>query len=342
MHQQLARAVFVALCVSTACSRGSSDSPRTESPLAPSAANLAVQGSCQTITGNSGVLSLKHDLSGFDSYCLRIAGGSGELNCLGHDIQSLELSDVHGMTVHNCRMRGLMSSRSSDITVVDNVFTADTRKTVATVLHFKDGTNNRVVANTIDGSWGLQPFPPGGFPPGADDGILIENDANLLIEGNTIHNVWDCGVERLGNRTDPVTIRGNTITFAGECGIGGWFAAGWSDALIIDNTVEASGSFASIYYSPNQNRGVDHITFRNNVFEGNRFRNPWRPGAASVRIDYVTGTSRLPVDIGNNIFRNNDFGGNILAPQLAPAFGFVDGGDNICREDGKSALRCVR
>jgi hypothetical protein len=65
-------------------------------------------------------------------------------------------------------------------------------------------------------------------------------------------------------------------------------------------------------------------------------------GVPSVNIDYVTGTARFPLDIGNNIFRNNDFGGDILAPRLAPAFGFVDGGENICRQDGTASLACVR
>jgi hypothetical protein len=312
------------------------------SPLAPSISALAVSASCQSITGNTGLLALKQDLSGPDSSCLRLIGGSGDLDCMGHDIQSLDLTDVHDMTVRNCRMRGVTSTRSTGITLTNNTMTADTRKTVASVVRFAEGSNNRVAQNTIDGGWRGQPYPIGGYPPGADDGIIIENDANLVIEGNTIRNVWDCGIERLGNRTDPVTIRYNDIANAAECGIGGWFSAGWQDSLITDNAVSTSAAFAEIYFSPNQNKGVDHITFRNNVFEHNRFLNPLGNVTASVKIDYVTGTSRLPLDIGNNIFRDNDFGGDIPAPRLAPAFGFVDGGANVCRQDGKSALACVR
>jgi Right handed beta helix region len=336
------RVALLALCVSTACSRGASNLPKATSPFAPSTSDLGVQGSCQTIVDNTGTLALKQDLSGNDTSCLRLVGGSGDLDCQGHDVQSIELTDVHGLTIHNCRMQGVSSTRSSNVTLVGNVLTADTRKTVATVVRFADGTNNRVIDNTIDGSWRGQKYPFGGYPPGADDGIVIENDANLLIEGNAIRNVWDCGIERLGNRTDPITIRDNAITNAAECGLGGWFSSGWRDSIIADNTVSNSGAFARIYFSATQNKGVDHITFRNNVFENNRFQYPSSMGVPSVNIDYLTATARMPLDIGNNIFRNNDFGSDILAPRLSPASGFVDGGENICRQDGKSSLTCVR
>src|SRR5262245_2195960 len=336
------RAAILVLCASSACSRVASTPSNAGSPLAPSATALTAQRSCQTIEGNTGTLTLKQDLSGIDSYCLRLVGGSGELDCMGHDVQGLALTDVHGLTVRNCRMREVVSTRSTGITLTNNIMTADTRKTVGTVVRFTEGASNRIVQNTIDGSWRGQPYPVGGYPPGADDGIIIENDANLVIEGNTIRNVWDCGIERLGNRTDAVTIRHNDIANAGECGIGGWFSAGWQDSLIADNTVSTSGAFAEIYFSPNQNKGVDHIAFRNNVLENNRFVNPLGNVTASVKIDYVNGTSRLPLDIGSNIFRNNDFGGDIPAPRLAPASGFVDGGANVCRQDAKSALACVR
>jgi hypothetical protein len=342
MPQRFPRAALLALCVLTGCSRAASDSPKATSPVAPSSSGLSAQGSCQTIVDNTGTLLLKQDLSGFDPYCLRLVGGSGELNCQGHDVQGIDVSDVHGLTIRNCRMQGFSSTRSSDVTLVGNVLTADTRKTVATVVRFAEGTNNRVIDNTIDGSWRGQKYPFGGYPPGADDGIIIENDANLLIERNEIRNVWDCGIERLGNRTDPITIRNNGITNAAECGLGGWFSAGWRDSIVADNTVSNSGAFARIYFSATQNKGVDHITFRNNVFENNRFQYPSSMGVPSVNIDYLTATARMPLDIGNNIFRNNDFGSDIPAPRLAPAVGFVDGGENICRQDAKSALTCVR
>src|SRR5262245_39404730 len=342
LPQKFHRAALIALCLSTGCSRGSADVKQAASPLAPSVSGLAVQGSCRTIADNSGTLLLKQDLSGFDSFCLRFVGGSGELNCQGHDVQGIDVSDVHGLTIRNCRMRGFSSTRSTDVMLVDNVLIAETQNTVGTVVRFSEGSNNRIVQNTIDGSWRGQKYPFGGYPPGADDGILFENDANLLIEGNVIRNVWDCGIERLGNRTDPITIRNNNIVNAADCGIGSWFSAGWQDSVIVDNTVTSSGSFAHIYFSSTQNRGVDHITFRNNVFANNRFHYPSSMGVPSVNIDYLTAATRLPMDIGNNVFRNNDFGGDILAPRLAPAGGFVDGGANVCRQDVKSARSCVR
>lgn len=341
MRHTLPLATILTLCLSS-CARSASNAQRAESPFVPSGANLSVSSACQTIVNNTGTLALKQDLSGADPYCLKLAGGSGELDCLGHDVQGLELTDVQNLTIRNCRMRLVIATRTTGVTLANSVITADPYRTLDAVVHFLDGSNNRIVQNTIDGSWAGQRHPLGGYPPGADDGIAIENEGNLLIEGNTIRNVWDCGIERLGNRTDPVTIRSNDISNAAECGIGSWFAAGWQDSLIMDNTVSTSGKFGEFYYSPTQNRGVDHIAFRNNVFENNRFNNQLDRALPSVSIDYVTGTSRFPIDIGNNIFRNNDFGGDLLAPRLAPAFGFVDGGENVCRQDGKSSLACVR
>src|SRR4029453_3858061 len=226
MPQRFPRAALLALCVLTGCSRAASDPPKATSPVAPSSAGLGAQGSCQTIVDNTGTLLLKQDLSGFYPSCLRLGGGSGELNCQGPDVQGIDVSDVHGLTIRNCRMQGFSSTRSNNVTLVGNVLTADTRKTVGTVVRFAEGTDNRVIENTIDGSWRGQKYPFGGYPPGADDGVIIENDANLLIERNAIRNVWDCGIERLGNRTDPITIRKNDITNAAECAIAGWFLAG--------------------------------------------------------------------------------------------------------------------
>lgn len=342
MRHTLPAALIVALCLSSACARSASNAPRSESPVAPSGSNLSVQSTCQTVANNTGALALKQDLSGADPYCLKFTGGSGDLDCMGHDIQGLELTDVHDLTIRNCRMRLVVATRATGVTLANNTITADVYKTIDAVVHFSDGSNNRIVQNTIDGSWAGQAHPLGGYPLGADDGIVIENDTNLLIEGNIIRNAWDCGIERLGNGTGPVTIRSNDISNSAECGIGSWFAAGWQDSLITDNAVSGSAKFGEFYYSPQQNRGVDHITFRNNVFENNRFSNQSNGALPSVTIDYVTGTSRFSIDIGNNVLRNNDFGGNILAPRLAPAFGFVDGGQNICQQDGKSSLTCVR
>jgi len=342
LRHTLPSAAILALCLSFACARNATSPQPAQSPVAPSNANLSVAGTCRTIANNTGTLALKQDVSGADPYCLKFTGGSGELDCLGHDIQGLELTGVHDLTIRNCRMRLVTATQSTSVTLANNIITADMYKTIDAVVRFSGGSNNRIIQNTIDGSWAGQAHPLGGYPSGADDGIVIENDGNLLIEGNTIRNNWDCGIERIGNRTDPVTIRSNDISHSAESGIVGWFAAGWQDSLITDNTVSTSGKFGELYYSPQQNRGVDHITFRNNVFENNRFTNPLNRALPSLTIDYVTGTSRFPIDIANNIFRNNDFGGDVLAPRLAPPFGFVDGGDNICQQDAKSSLTCVR
>ena len=341
MPQTFFRVTVLLAFVVSGCSRGSSPLNPSAVPLAPTASAGASATTCRTIENNTDTLTLKQNLSGPDPFCLRLVGGSGELDCQGYDVQGLDLFDVHGLTVRNCRMSALVATRSSEVTFYNNVITADTGKSVGAAVRFTNGTNNRIIRNTIDGGWRGQPYPRGSFPPGADDGIILDNEGNMLIEGNDIHDVWDCGIERVGNRTDPVIIRNNEITHAGYCGIGSWFAAGWRDSVIADNTVTNSGMFAQLYFSPTQNKGVDHITLRNNVIENNRFRNPLTPGTPSVSIDYVSGP-KLPLDIGNNIFRNNDFGSEIPAPRLLPASGFVDGGANVCRQDGKSSLSCVR
>jgi len=289
-------------------------------------------------------LRLKQDLAGPDP-CLVFLGGSGELDCQGHAVQGIRLSDTHDFSIRNCRTPSITATHSTQLTLSDNIIVADRQKTIGAAVWLADGQSNPVVQNTIDGGWHGEPWGAGGgYPPGADDGVVMDNEANTVIDGNTIRNVWDCGIERLGNRTDSVTVRNNTINNAAECAIGSWFAAGWRDSVFAGNSVSNTGLLIDFYFSPNQNHGVDHLTLRNNVFENNRFVNPSNRNSPSLRIDFGTSSSRsgMPVDVGNNIFRDNDFGADVMAPLLLPTFGFIDAGGNVCRGNGASTLTCAR
>jgi hypothetical protein len=317
--------------------------PRAESPFSPSSANPAIASSCRTILNNTDSVRLKQDLSGPDP-CLVFLSGTGELDCEGHAVQGLRVSDMHDFSIRNCHTTSITATQSTQLTIVDNVVVADRQKTIGAGVWLANGHNNRVLQNTIDGGWHGEPWAAGGgYPPGADDGVVLDNEVNTVIQGNTIRNVWDCGIERLGNKTDSITIRNNTISNAAECGIGSWFAAGWRDSVFAGNTVTNSAVMVDFYFSPNQNRGVDHLTLRNNLFENNRFVNPSNPNSPSLRIDFGASALKLglPVDVGNNIIRDNDFGADVAAPMLLPTLGFVDAGGNVCRVDGRSALSCA-
>src|SRR5207248_1558095 len=100
-------------------------------------------------------------------------GGTGELDCAGHAVSGIRLSGMHDFSVRNCRTTSIMATRSTDLTIADNVVVADRQKTIGASVWLADGANNRVFDNVIDGGWhGEPPAAGGGYPPGADDGVV--------------------------------------------------------------------------------------------------------------------------------------------------------------------------
>jgi hypothetical protein len=222
------------------------------------------------------------------------------------------------------------------------------------------GSGNTVLSNTLDGKWSGT-LPPLDHLDGTDDGVVLSDEDNDLVLNNTISNVYDCGIETLGNLT-ALKLINNSITKAGITGIGGWYWNSLSGSLIAENTIDQSGYlllFTRIYglraagYDPAKKRPAEQaVLFQDNVFDHNRFTNPssyvyFKDGAAAhLPVYQLMGFSGMlstapgetvPTDaqfqLTNNVFRNNQVG----TARKAPNFGspvvpglVIDGAGNQC------------
>lgn len=230
-----------------------------------------------------------------------------------------------------------------------------------------DGADNEVVDNVLDGAWN-RVRDPGVARLGADDGILLFDERGIRISGNTITNVWDCGIENVGLLADA-TIERNRISNAAYCGIGGWYWSSVRNVVFAENDVRESCA-AFLFRRVNglragaQSRFSDRppedlVYFQGNRFEGNRLAQYAEDCSAyasfvplyddmaydgSVR----DASERVPgpgdFALADNTFRDNDFGtAPIWFGQGAVAAGrVIDGGGNRCSmlEGYPSPLRC--
>lgn len=215
------------------------------------------------------------------------------------------------------------------------------------------GKHDRIIGNIIDGGWSGK----AGEQIGSDDGIILSDNEDALVENNTIGKVWDCGIEWLGTLTHAV-IRANHIADASYCGIGGWYFVSLSDAVVADNTVEQSAAMIVITRTYGlRPAGTDFdkalpadtaVVFRNNQFTGNVFTNPIGSSGSMVFVlDFNAvppGTSTLPGErppsasdyqIVNNVFTDNQFPAGTDGPWFGPGpfvpGAIVDGGGNRCK-----------
>jgi hypothetical protein len=214
------------------------------------------------------------------------------------------------------------------------------------------GSHVRIIGNTMDGSW-----PGSGCCIGADDGVILGDNDDAVVENNSINNVWDCGIEWVGTLT-RATIRGNHIVNSYNCGIGGWYWASLSDSVIANNTVEKSIRLLMIWRVYGlRPAGIDYehrvpadtaAVFKDNLFESNIFVNNYQvSNAGSFALNGglgYGGISTLPGErdlkptdfqLSNNVFRNNQFsadtegiwfGNGVVIPDAV-----VDGGGNKCK-----------
>jgi len=325
---------------------------------------------CGTFTG-VGPFTVATDLKG-STFCLRFSdSASAQLDCQGHDVSSLSLSNVQGFTLRNC---ALQAGENRTLQVLDSVnVTIDSADVLGgvylracvgcTLSHSRfifpvrppdpsgtfvssevfliDGRNNRIIQNTIDGGW------DGNVgstyqAQGCDDGLLL--DANDVVQGNTIRNAFDAAIESSTSVVPlTVTIRDNTIAHMGFTGIGGYYVPGWQDSVFSGNTVSDSPSLLYFDGSGAKQASLTSLTLVNNRFEGNTLLNPVRLpqkyGGAftpAMTVNYVT--AGLPFEVSDNVLRSNNFGMSTAGPALAPATGFVDGGGNVCLPGG--TLKC--
>lgn len=232
-----------------------------------------------------------------------------------------------------------------------------------------DGTDNEVVDNAIDGQWN-RVRDPEVARVGADDGILLFDEHGIRITGNTITNVWDCGIENVGLLADA-SIERNVISEAAECGIGGWYWSSVRNDVFASNDVRGSCQ-AFLFYRYNGLRpersspvfthlADDRVYFTGNRFDGNsleQYASGCSEYAAFVPVfdDMAYGgevrdpSERIPGPadfvLTDNVFRDNDFRGVAIwfgtATETVVPGRVIDGGGNRCRtfEGLPSPLRC--
>jgi hypothetical protein len=222
------------------------------------------------------------------------------------------------------------------------------------------GLHNRFLSNVLDGTWSGTV----GSPDGADDGIVLTDESDVVVQGNEISNAWDCGVEVVGSLTDAI-FHGNRMTRMGVCGFGGWYWLSVSGATFTSNRVE--DSWYAFYFmrtygmrpagtDPDQRLAADVAAeFRDIVFDGNVLAAPrhaqpeglnWAAYApvgnwyqnSNIILSGLPGERVLTaadVRVGNVRLRNNDFGHIDDAPflgQTPMAAGLViDDGGNSCK-----------
>jgi hypothetical protein len=203
-----------------------------------------------------------------------------------------------------------------------------------------------IAGNTMDGS-----FTGGAWHLAADDGVLLSDETEPIVQDNAIANVYDTGIEWAG-LLNAAKIRRNTISHTGYTGIGGWYWASLLNSEIVANDISG---VPTMFYLQHTNvlRPIDTgIYFMNNRFEGNMLH-ATDAGQMSIwaRVyDYLgynfsavannpAERAATPADfyLSGNVFINNNFGYTAIGPWFGYGSGtpvpgeIVDGGGNICK-----------
>ena len=267
--------------------------------------------SCQDIT-TSGQYSLTSDLIGCTSagqlgVGLRVSANNVDLDCGGHTISSAFGTQsiavlvglyVENVVIRNCNIAGHLSvEHSSNVQVIGNR---------ATEIVVGGGRNDLVAHNQIDGGGGV-----GLGHLGSDDGILLLDASDYVIEDNIIKNVWDACIEGVNSLTN-VTVTHNTMSNCGITGVSSYHGTSWTAVTITGNIVMDSPSFGWIAWQDNiALSSATAFVFEDNTIEGNVFRNPVNQGFFSVlNIDMRLGG----VAARNNLLRKNSLGSTGIGP----------------------------
>lgn len=290
-----------------------------------------------------------------------------QLDCGGHTVSSVSLSGVSGSALTHCTFNTASASDLMDVTWDSDTLPAGLQVTGQVLrvtvsnshvsgfglwlqgnptsvvitgnrfdqlgapfsrgLLLQGGTGNQVLNNTFDGG-----YDGGSNRVGVDDGIVLSNESHDTIQGNTIANVWDAGVEGV-NSVASTVMAGNTITNVGSSAFGAYWCTSWTDNVIRGNTVsKAPQLLLSEYGTGTAECGAG--TPPPEVFAGNQI-------IGNTFLTSVTGTLQpgyvFPVMAAyftagmesGNLIEGNNFG-TLPGPALTPLSAFIDGGGNIC------------
>jgi hypothetical protein len=283
---------------------------------------------------------------------------------IGEIPQSLRiLNSSHGVISNNTFSgKGLVNAGwLSNVDILNNVFnesayqqalsnnsriennSLDWNYSGAGLILSSDGFGNSIRNNFMDGRG---TGTPSTAHKGFDDGIVIDTENGDIITGNTIQNLWDCGIENLGLIQNSI-ISNNTIKNSAFCGIGGWYWNSLKNNTFSKNKIDNSGTLFTFNRRYALKTGESFVYFTDNIFTDNNFtnHNNVRGYATDIVMDRNDWGEVTPDKFvtSNATFTNNDFGTG-PGPYITPRSAIIDGGNNKCGPpslgQGTSPLVC--
>jgi hypothetical protein len=237
------------------------------------------------------------------------------------------MAPIATVTVSNCSVSGqglLLLGSPTSVVVSKSVFT---QLTGAAGVELQGGSGNQILNNSFDGG-----YDGGSAPIGVDDDILLINESEDTVQGNTIANAYDTAVEGVNSVANTV-IANNTVVNIGTAAFGTYYCTDWVGNAIRGNNVARAPQFLEVQYLT-QKCGVSSpppATFTGNQIVSNTVKNPAAgvlgPSATSLAAIFVVFNGGGTVS--GNLIQGNDFGTQV-GPEVQPLSGFIDGGGNIC------------
>jgi parallel beta-helix repeat protein len=291
------------------------------------------------------------------------------------DDNTLAVVSSSGITFSNNSFAVPISQTNVTNSTIEGNSISCMAKTCSGMIVSNMGSGNSILNNTIDGRATTAQTT---HDTGSDDGIIIGDESGDNVSGNTINNVYDCGIEFTGT-IESSTFNNNTITNADLCGIGGWYWFNFLGNIVHGNNVSgAANLFTFMRYfgiRPYNWDGNGHaadtgVYFSDNTFDGNSITNPYPTSywggsnGDSVFLPfevngsaYLLYTGTLQAGSGQtiptpsqffltgNIFSNNNFGSEpaFFGEPMYPG-AVIDQGGNVCAKQSFSdfPLACGR
>jgi len=291
--------------------------------------NIYVKASSNFKLNNCKLISSESLPSASTQHVLRIEDSKqGEIinSTIGGNYTYTTISGSSFVTARNNTFNTQLSVyKSSNVTLKDNNFNNFSGGAANIIL--QDGNNNSLISNTLDGK------SDGIFENkiGTDDVVVLDNEDNDLIQGNTLKNTYECAIEF--NSIAGVKIIGNKVNNTGLSFLCGWHYVSAKGVTVKDNMVNNSPSLFWFFRERALRPNEQYVYFQDNIFENNKLTNPKTGTGFSFAAMIDFNRSIVPPQnyiIGNNILRNNDFTKLVGSLRLAPANIVTDGGENIC------------
>lgn len=322
---------------------GRSPAPTTPTPAPPSAPVVASVSICEELAA-PGSYTLVSDLPS-TVHCLTVTASQVAVDCAGHSLGGIFLgTGVSDVSIQHCRSHpGFGKSTGvSNVTIADNTvpnyiefvsaqnaLIQENRISPGGII-IEGGSGNRILDNEIDGGYhGHDLTGHGSDAFGVDDGIVLMNTSGNTVQGNTIANVFDAGIEGV-SAVVHTTIAENTISNAILAGVSSYWCTAWDGDIIRGNTVSGSLALLKVGASDSGLCGDNPpavFYINDTTISNNRLLEPLTHTTGvplGIDVFHVSGTG--------NVLQGNDIGN--YGVRLAPLSAFTDGGGNVCGSQG--------